>query len=97
MVYKALQFLARVVQGLDNAIRWINRYPAGKCYKKTHSIRSIVIHPVDSVVHFVHRVLHDQATEILNSSEYYEKIKRAGDFFEKKSLYLEPRICVQLT
>ena len=44
--------LAPVVQRLDNAIHWINRYPADKCWQNKHAIHWIVIYPVDSVIHF---------------------------------------------
>ena len=44
---------APVVRRLDNAIHWINRYPADKFNKTNHAIRWIVIYPVDSVIHLL--------------------------------------------
>ena len=40
-----------VVQTLDNAIYWINRYPADKYRKTNCAIHWIEIYPMDSAVH----------------------------------------------
>ena len=40
------EYLAPVVQRLDNAIQWIS------VDKTNHAIHGIVIYPVDSIIHF---------------------------------------------
>ena len=46
---KAITDLALVVQKVDNAIHWINRYPLRGLFLST-LIRWIVIYPMDSVI-----------------------------------------------
>lgn len=44
-------YLGPVVQRVDNAVHWINRYPMDKSNKTYHTIHRIVIYSVDSTIH----------------------------------------------